>query len=145
MFELWHKRHLPLKRQLVNDHDSCAMNPKYSRLFVQLANTRQRRWVVGALLLILVLYFTFLSQPSPDLLSWFKLKHVSQAQTLPPVDSVVEIDLDQPPTYERLQKWEIDLPQHNLDLPFPEGRTGRYVLFKNQVVGLGWNNELNEV
>jgi len=52
---------------------------------------------------------------------------------------------DQPPTYERLKKWEMDLPQHNLDLPYPEGRTGRYVFFKNQIQMLGWNNQLNEV
>jgi hypothetical protein len=50
-----------------------------------------------------------------------------------------------PPTYKRLKEWESDLPQHNLDLPFPEGRTGRYVLFKNQVQKLGWNNVLIEV
>ncbi|KAJ6622714.1 hypothetical protein B0H10DRAFT_2162713 [Mycena sp. CBHHK59/15] len=49
-----------------------------------------------------------------------------------------------PPTYEALRKWEDDLPQHNLDLPFPEGRTGRYVKFSNQAKGLGWNNCLNE-
>jgi len=54
-------------------------------------------------------------------------------------------DLDHPPTYKKLKEWEYNLPQHNLDLPFPEGRTGRYVLFKNQIEGLGWNNELNEV
>ena len=52
---------------------------------------------------------------------------------------------DEPPTWKRLKKWEDDLPQHNLDLPLPEGRHGRYVLFKNQVQQLGWNNQLNEV
>jgi len=57
----------------------------------------------------------------------------------------LDLDLDQPPTYERLKKWETDLPQHNLDLPYPEGRTGKYVLFKNQIQMLGWNNQLNEV
>lgn len=50
-----------------------------------------------------------------------------------------------PPTYEKLKKWEDDLPQHNLDLPFPEGRTGRYVKFSNQIRMLGWNNVFNEV
>ncbi|KAF7365603.1 hypothetical protein MVEN_00433800 [Mycena venus] len=49
-----------------------------------------------------------------------------------------------PPTYEALKKWEDDLPQHNLDLPFPEGKTGRYVKFSNQMKFLGWNNCLNE-
>jgi hypothetical protein len=52
---------------------------------------------------------------------------------------------DEPPTWKRLRQWEDDLPQHNLDLPFPEGRDGRYILFKNQIQKLGWNNQLNEV
>jgi hypothetical protein len=50
-----------------------------------------------------------------------------------------------PPKYEGLHKWEANLPQHDLDLPFPEGRTGRYVKFSNQIVMLGFNNVLNEV
>ncbi len=50
-----------------------------------------------------------------------------------------------PPTYERLREYEKNLPQHNLDLPFPEGRTGRYVKFTNQIKMLGWNNVQNEV
>ncbi|KAK7037688.1 hypothetical protein VNI00_010914 [Paramarasmius palmivorus] len=51
----------------------------------------------------------------------------------------------EPPTWERLRKWEDNLPQHNLELPFPEGNTGRFVRFSNQVKQLGWNNVLNEV
>uniref|UniRef100_A0A0W0GAM3 Uncharacterized protein n=1 Tax=Moniliophthora roreri TaxID=221103 RepID=A0A0W0GAM3_MONRR len=50
-----------------------------------------------------------------------------------------------PPTYERLKEWEGQLPQHNLDLPFLEGKEGRYVKFSNQIKMLGWNNVLNEV
>ena len=49
------------------------------------------------------------------------------------------------PGYEDIRKWESALPQHNLDLPFPEGRTGRYVKFSNQIQQLGWNNVLNEM
>ncbi|KIK69923.1 hypothetical protein GYMLUDRAFT_531194 [Collybiopsis luxurians FD-317 M1] len=50
-----------------------------------------------------------------------------------------------PPTWEKLYQWEDSLPQHDLNLPFPEGRTGRYVKFENQIKMLGWNNVLNEV
>lgn len=50
-----------------------------------------------------------------------------------------------PPTYAKLIKWEDDLPQHNLDLPYPEGKSGRYVKFSNQIKMLGWNNVFNEV
>jgi hypothetical protein len=49
------------------------------------------------------------------------------------------------PRYEFIYRWEDNLPQHNLDLPFPEGRSGRYVKFSNQIKALGWNNCLNEV
>ncbi|KAI3621362.1 hypothetical protein WG66_014479 [Moniliophthora roreri] len=50
-----------------------------------------------------------------------------------------------PPDYSKIYAWEDALPQHNLDLPWPEGRTGRYVKFSNEITRLGWNNVLNEV
>ncbi|KIJ54044.1 hypothetical protein M422DRAFT_42315 [Sphaerobolus stellatus SS14] len=46
------------------------------------------------------------------------------------------------PTYKEIYELERNLPQHNLTLPFPEGQTGRYVKFSNQIGGLGWNNVL---
>ncbi|KII83763.1 hypothetical protein PLICRDRAFT_440474 [Plicaturopsis crispa FD-325 SS-3] len=52
---------------------------------------------------------------------------------------------DPPPQYERLRAWEDALPQHDVDLPFPEGKDGRYVKFSSQVYALGWNNVLNEI
>ena len=105
-----------------------------SRVFCQSIITRQRRWVVCGLLSLLVFYFFISFTPTFTLV-------VDPPPALPPALP----DLDQPPTYKRLREWETNLPQHNLDLPFPEGRTGRYVFFKNQIIGLGWNNELNEV
>jgi hypothetical protein len=54
-------------------------------------------------------------------------------------------DPDPPAHWEKLYKWEDDLPQHDVDLPFPEGKSGRYVYFRNQIQMLGWNNQLNEV
>ncbi|KZV88374.1 hypothetical protein EXIGLDRAFT_798639 [Exidia glandulosa HHB12029] len=50
-----------------------------------------------------------------------------------------------PPTYQQLWEYERRLPQHNEDLPLPEGRRGRYVRFANQVRQKGWNNVLNEI
>ncbi|KAK7053527.1 hypothetical protein R3P38DRAFT_2850795 [Favolaschia claudopus] len=50
-----------------------------------------------------------------------------------------------PPKYVSLRKWEASLPQHNLSLPFPEGKSGRYVKFSNQAGWLGWNNCFNEI
>lgn len=49
-----------------------------------------------------------------------------------------------PPTHDAIRTYERILPQHNLDLPFPEGKTGRYVRFNIQPHGQGWNNILNE-
>lgn len=56
-----------------------------------------------------------------------------------------EMDTTFPPSWEKLQQWERDLPQHNLELPFPEGKNGRYVKFNNQIRMLGWNNVFNEM
>ncbi|KAH7103435.1 hypothetical protein BKA62DRAFT_768849 [Auriculariales sp. MPI-PUGE-AT-0066] len=39
---------------------------------------------------------------------------------------------------------ERNLPQHNLDLPSPEGREGRYIRFRNQMWDVGLNNQLEE-
>jgi hypothetical protein len=50
-----------------------------------------------------------------------------------------------PSAWDDLRKRERELPQHNLSLPFPEGRTGRYVRFTNQNRGLGWSKVLNEM
>lgn len=52
---------------------------------------------------------------------------------------------DYPPDYKAIREAERNLPQHNLDLPFPEGRYGRYVKFTCQIQQLGWNNVLNEL
>ncbi|KAL0574566.1 hypothetical protein V5O48_007403 [Marasmius crinis-equi] len=50
-----------------------------------------------------------------------------------------------PPDWKELRAFEDSLPQHNLELPFPEGKDGRYVRFSNEIRQLGWNNVLNEV
>lgn len=55
-------------------------------------------------------------------------------------------DSSRPPEYTNIREWEKNLPQHNIDLPYPEGRSGRYVLFSNSRVHLsGWNNKLNDM
>ncbi|KAF9484849.1 hypothetical protein BDN70DRAFT_872119 [Pholiota conissans] len=103
------------------------------------ARTRLQRWILGGVLVTLILTVYGFSSHGR--------RHINSLteKLAPHFAGAQPIDLDQPPTYEKLKKWEMDLPQHNLDLPFPEGRTGRYVLFKNQIQMLGWNNQLNEV
>ncbi|EKM79136.1 hypothetical protein AGABI1DRAFT_39997 [Agaricus bisporus var. burnettii JB137-S8] len=53
-------------------------------------------------------------------------------------------DNDYPPTYQWLTDWEGALPQHNLSLSYPEGKSGRYVKFSSEIQMLGWNNCLHE-
>lgn len=101
--------------------------------------TRLQRWLLGGILFTLVVTLYGFSSHGRRHIATLSEKFAPQFAGAQP------LDLDQPPTYEKLKKWEMDLPQHNLDLPFPEGRTGRYVLFKNQIQMLGWNNQLNEV
>jgi len=61
-------------------------------------------------------------------------------------DLVLTCDGYVPPSkWEKLKQYELDLPQHDLNLPSPEGRNGRYVYFSSQGHGLGWNNQLNEL
>jgi len=59
--------------------------------------------------------------------------------------TTAETDTSFPPSWEKLQQWERALPQHNLELPSPEGKNGRYVKFNNQIRMLGWNNVFNEM
>jgi hypothetical protein len=75
--------------------------------------------------------------------SWHFL--VSSFALLPEIRGCSACDHDPPPNWDKLYKWEDDLPQHNVDLPFPEGNEGRYVYFANHIHGLGWNNVLNEM
>lgn len=100
---------------------------------------RSRRWILFGISFLVVFLF---------------LAHRSTRQVLVPVPVVEEpvaplevntCDPDPPSNWDKLYKWEDEMPQHNLDLPFPEGRTGKYVFFRNQIQGLGWNNLLNEM
>ncbi|EMD32587.1 hypothetical protein CERSUDRAFT_161539 [Gelatoporia subvermispora B] len=50
-----------------------------------------------------------------------------------------------PPLYEAWHARELALPQHNVDLPFPEGREGRYLWMSNHVHASGWGNAMQEL
>jgi len=58
-----------------------------------------------------------------------------------PAKAVVQLER---PTWDELKQRERDLPQHNLDLPLPEGRNGRYVHFVDQGAGQEWSHQLHE-
>jgi len=50
----------------------------------------------------------------------------------------------EPPLYSDYHQRELALPQHNPNLPYPEGRSGRYLWIANKVNGVGWGNALQE-
>ncbi|KAI0289296.1 hypothetical protein BC826DRAFT_1032786 [Russula brevipes] len=50
-----------------------------------------------------------------------------------------------PPRFYEWHDREKRLPQHNPDLPYPQGRDGRYIRFANQLNGLGFGNALQEM
>ena len=41
-----------------------------------------------------------------------------------------------PPLYPEYRLSELALPQHNLDLPYPEGRNGKYIWISEHVRGM---------
>lgn len=45
-----------------------------------------------------------------------------------------------PPLYGEYRLRELDLPQHNLDLPYPEGRDGKYFWISDHVRGMSYNS-----
>ncbi|OBZ68588.1 hypothetical protein A0H81_11555 [Grifola frondosa] len=50
-----------------------------------------------------------------------------------------------PPLYEKYHQWELRLPQHDPNLPLPEGRNGKYIWMANHVQGSGWGNAMQEL
>lgn len=50
-----------------------------------------------------------------------------------------------PPSYESIREFERHLPQHDLSLPFPEGKDGMYLRFPEHLWGHGLNNVLQEL
>lgn len=49
-----------------------------------------------------------------------------------------------PPLYSEYHQRELELPQHNPDLPYPEGREGKYLWTPNHVHASGWGNVMQE-
>src|SRR5438270_6542082 len=89
---------------------------------------RSRRRLILFLLFGLLLLGVLLHQ-STHLLEVYK----AQVEATTPQQLEAQCDSDPPSDWQRLHKWEDELPQHDADLPYPEGKTGRYVYFKNQI------------
>lgn len=54
----------------------------------------------------------------------------------PPANSSLPYLSHPPPLYTNYHRYELQLPQNNLDLPYPEGKHGRYVWVANHAVGV---------
>ena len=52
-----------------------------------------------------------------------------------PVVEKTEEKHDTPPLYEKWRQAELRLPQHNPELPYPEGKHGKYIWYANHVHG----------
>lgn len=65
-------------------------------------------------------------------LSAFALFHWCEKKPEPQVVN----DLPKPRLYETFHKHEANLPQHNLDLPYPEGRDAKFFWASNHVTGV---------
>ncbi|PCH34414.1 hypothetical protein WOLCODRAFT_135702 [Wolfiporia cocos MD-104 SS10] len=50
-----------------------------------------------------------------------------------------------PPLYQQYHEQELRLPQHNPNLPFPEGRDGKFIWMANHVHASGWGNAMQEL
>jgi hypothetical protein len=94
---------------------------------------------LGALLLVIFLLRSFASAPKPV---WGTFSESAQD---PQDDEDDNEDHIRPPLYPELRVAELALPQHNEDLPFPEGKNARFLRFSNQPPGAGLNNQLFEL
>ncbi|KAJ7475823.1 hypothetical protein FB451DRAFT_1173809 [Mycena latifolia] len=111
----------------------------------KVVSTRRSQTSVLALILLILVSLLLLNNQRPEEQPPAPDPPPFQAPVIEAPPSTEDVRLPGPPTYEKLWLWEKNLPQHNLDLPFPEGRTGRFVKFTNQARRLGWNNIFNEI
>ncbi|KAG1878746.1 hypothetical protein C8R48DRAFT_688255 [Suillus tomentosus] len=90
---------------------------------------RCTRLLMGLILVCLFLFFSRTKATAP-----FRLQEQSLAA-----------DHSLPPLYEEYHDYERHLPQHNLSLPFPEGRDAKFFWAANHVTISGWGNAMQEL
>ncbi|KAG8906179.1 hypothetical protein FRC01_008099, partial [Tulasnella sp. 417] len=49
------------------------------------------------------------------------------------------------PTYKEISAYEKSLPQHKMNLPWPEGKDGRFLRFSTPYHNIGFNNQLQDI
>ncbi|KAG2147827.1 uncharacterized protein EDB93DRAFT_1145545 [Suillus bovinus] len=105
----------------LNNSDTWLPSSRFS------LTRRCTRLLMGLILLSLFLFF---SRTKLSLPSW-------------PQDQSEHHSL--PPLYEEYHDYERRLPQHNLSLPFPEGRDAKFFWAANHVTLSGWGNAMQEL
>ncbi|KAG2144520.1 hypothetical protein DEU56DRAFT_790022 [Suillus clintonianus] len=91
---------------------------------------RCTRLLVGLILVCLFLFFSRTKATVPP--SWLQDQSLAEKHSLPPL-------------YEEYHDYERHLPQHNLSLPFPEGRDAKFFWAANHVTSSGWGNAMQEL
>ncbi|ESK93147.1 ATP:ADP antiporter [Moniliophthora roreri MCA 2997] len=66
-----------------------------------------------------------------------------QYSVLPAQDPLGDGSL--PPLYEQYHEYERNLPQHDMELPAPDGKSARFIFSANHAWGSGWGNTLQEM
>ncbi|KAG0696006.1 hypothetical protein DFH29DRAFT_243008 [Suillus ampliporus] len=82
--------------------------------------------------LIMICFFFFFSRTKANVPSWLQEQSLAEQHSLPPL-------------YEEYHDYERHLPQHNLSLPFPEGRDTKFFWAANHVINSGWGNAMQEL
>jgi len=108
---------------LHNPHDRDAKRP-WVRFFIN----RFARIGIAVLALLI--------------LAFWVVHNTGMAYTVQRAKEIMKLS---PPMFSRYHWKELQLPQHNPDLPYPEGRTGKYIWIANHVDGLGWGNAMQEL
>lgn len=81
--------------------------------------------------MVIVCLFLFIPR-TKTVPSWLQEKSYAERHSLPPL-------------YEQYHDYERHLPQHNLSLPFPEGRDAKFLWAANHVISSGWGNAMQEL
>ncbi|KAF9244158.1 hypothetical protein BU15DRAFT_86106 [Melanogaster broomeanus] len=68
-----------------------------------------------------------------------QVEHLSSPNEENPIDPSI------PPLFEAYHEFERHLPQHDLSLPFPEGRDAKFFWAANHVTASGWGNVMQEL
>ncbi|KIK49046.1 hypothetical protein CY34DRAFT_797425 [Suillus luteus UH-Slu-Lm8-n1] len=119
-----HSRSLDSPNLPLNNTDTSSRPSRFS------LTRRCTRLLTALILISLFLFFSrFNTTTVPP---WLQEQALAEKHKLPPL-------------YEEYHDFERSLPQHNLSLPFPEGRDAKFFWAANHVTSSGWGNAMQEL